>query len=98
MSDIDKIREFLKESEFSLEFSWTGKNKWAVMDYEKQKISINLPLFVASSLIHEYLHYQDSDASEETINLREDRVMNRLTVKEIKEIFIKFTKNAEWKT
>jgi hypothetical protein len=97
MSDIDKIRKFFKEADYSLEFSWTDKNKWASMDYEDMIIKINLPLFVASCFVHEFLHDQNPDASEETIKEKEDRVMNRLTVKEIKEIFAKFMKNAEWK-
>lgn len=97
MSDIDKIRKFFKESDYSLEFSWINKKTWAHIDYEKKKIRVNLPLFVASCFVHEYLHDQDSDASEKIIEEREDRVMNRMTVKEIKEIFAKFTKNAEWK-
>jgi len=77
-----KIRQCLKENELFFEF--IDKTTYGMMDWTKEKISINLDLLIVEVFLHEYIHWRNPDWSEKKVSKETDRRLNRMTIREMK--------------
>ena len=89
-----KILDFLRERSYTLIFGWVDKRTVGVIDFEEEKIIINLELFVVDTYIHEYLHAVYPNLNEKKIQKKTICYIKRLTVKEIRQLCKKILKKG----
>ena len=73
-----KLREFLESQEYDIRFNYINRETDAQIDHVKKEIIFNLPLFLASCLVHEFIHYKngwDNPAGERKTRRLETRVI-----------------------
>ena len=80
------IKEFLESGEYEIKFEWINKQTYGLIDREKQIIYLNFYLLIIETLVHEYLHYSSGSDNEKFIEKKTDKVVDRMTVKEIKKL------------
>ena len=75
--------EFIESSGFVITNRWINKNTAGMILTEREVIVINLPLFVASTFIHEFYHDKYPNLSEKQIEKKENNKIKHLTVEQI---------------
>lgn len=78
------IRAFMKVC--SLKFGWIDKNTFGLYTHETKKVKINIVLAIVDIFIHEAMHEKYPNATEKLVSAKTARKMNRLSIKEHKEI------------
>lgn len=77
-----KLMEFLESREYEVHFGYLNKTTDAQIDREAQKININLPLYLATCFIHEFIHHKngwDDREGERKTRRLEAAVLKKLT-------------------
>jgi len=82
-----EILKFIEESDCIIVADWIDKQTFACIFFEDFRIILNIPLLVVDSFIHEFMHYKYAYLGERTIIRKTDKKIQRLTVKQIHEIF-----------
>lgn len=88
-----KIRQCLKENDLFFEF--INKQTYGMMDWGKDRISINLDLLIVEVFLHEYIHWKNPDWSEKKVEKETNRRLNRMTILEMKRYCRLICKNAQ---
>jgi hypothetical protein len=81
---MSEITNFAKE--YALRFAYIDKRSYACLDEEREEVVINLPLFLAACLVHEFFHYKHPDFKERKIVGKENRKLKRMSKREIQEL------------
>jgi hypothetical protein len=79
-------QQFLKSGSCKLQFKWVNKKTLGVMDYDRNTITLNILLMVVGVYVHEWIHHEHPDWSEERVEKSENRRMRKMTAKEIKSL------------
>lgn len=69
-----------------LNFGWIDKNTFGLYDTDTKQVKINLVLALVDIFVHEFIHEINPKATEKQIVKKTARKMNRLRIKEHKEI------------
>lgn len=80
---MDSLLTILEYGEYGLEFGWINKDTWGKVIPERNIIIINLPLFITTTYVHEWLHLGYPNATEEEILEKEKRYIKRMRVSTI---------------
>ena len=80
---IDNILEFVRESNYDIEFRWINKTTMGYIHPARQKIYINIILSVVDTFLHEYLHEKYPDLDEDKIVEKTIALTRRMTKKQI---------------
>ena len=74
------LSQFVRRSKISV--AWTSKNEWAFLDTE-DNVCVNVPLFLVSCVVHEWLHFKYPKLTERQVALRERKMVDRMTARQI---------------
>lgn len=77
------LLQLLKSGQYDIKFGWLSKNKLARFDHRDKTISINLDLILARQVVHEHLHEEHPELSEDEIKREADAALDGMTVQEI---------------
>ena len=81
-----EILDFIHSRDYAYHLNWIDKKTEGFIEPDKKKITINIFLFIATTMIHEYLHEKYPKKKELEILSLEKDVMRKLKKKEIIEI------------
>ncbi len=73
----------LREREYEVKYTWLGKKIFGEIDYVKQKIFINIYLFLVDVYIHEMLHERYTELSEKQIKIKTDKAIAKMSKQQI---------------
>lgn len=83
---LEHFIEFVESNDYDICWDWIDKNSYGAIDEKKLVIRINLDLFITTTTLHEWLHEQFPQKTEQQILKMEDYIINKLTVKQIKKL------------
>lgn len=91
---MDKVIRFLtkdvRDGNIDLHFGWIDKITLGGLFHDKDgnsKIVFNICLMIVDTFVHEMYHFHLPHLSEKEVIRRTQSLMNRMTVKQIKELF-----------
>ena len=92
---MDRLTEFLtkdiRDGLIDLHFGWIDKSTLGGLfndDNGDTKIVFNVALMIADTFVHEMYHYHMPHLTEEEVLKKTQSLLNRMTVKQIKDIFV----------
>jgi len=71
---------------YKIRFKWLDKHTEGELDYERQTLTINLPLFVVEVFLHEYIHFKYEKLSEREVIKKTNRKIMRMSAADIKKL------------
>lgn len=74
------LQQFVRKSRISV--AWTSKQEFAAL-YSDDSVCINIPLFLVTCLVHEWLHFKYPKFTENQVVLRERKMVDRMTSRQI---------------
>lgn len=98
---MDKLVEFLTrdvaDGLIDLKFGWIDKITLGGIfePPEGTVIAFNIALMITETFVHEMYHYHMPHLTEEQVEMKTQKLLNRMTAKQIKEIFIFIMINSD---
>lgn len=88
-----KIKEFIED--YEIVFRWIDKNTFGLIDQEKNRVIINLYLFIAETFLHEYYHNVFPMKDERFVEDKAIKKIHKMKIGEIKELVDYFVSRGE---
>lgn len=71
---------------FTIKYGWTSKDSWAWCDLDRNEITLNIDLYLATMYLHEACHLLHPEWSERRVVVQTERLITRLKVQQIKDL------------
>jgi hypothetical protein len=79
--EMKKIKQCLNECE--LFFRWIDRRTYGIIEWDKERITINIELLIVEVFVHEYLHWRFPEKGERWIEKETNRRLERMTLKQM---------------
>ena len=91
MSENKELLEFLGGNEYDFFFGWIDKITRGQIFFDHNMIVVNIYLALAEIIVHEFIHWKYNTTNEKFVEEKTAKKLDRMTIKEIKEVVDKFT-------